>query len=105
MGCSPLIIDISNNSSVNTAGNFTWNIGSANGTPDNNNAFTLDYENISGDTVVHSVSLSDTNNYGCGLVYEKEMIHPWRGGLASRLSECARLPIYRAAAGVLDALD
>jgi TorA maturation chaperone TorD len=37
--------------------------------------------------------------------YEQVMIHPWRGAFAKRLSECARLPIYRAAAGILDALQ
>lgn len=39
------------------------------------------------------------------LEYEKEMIHPWRDVFASRLRESARLPIYRAVAGILDALS
>jgi TorA maturation chaperone TorD len=37
--------------------------------------------------------------------YEREMIEPWRRAFAKQLSECARLPVYRAVADILDALD
>lgn len=76
-------------------------------------------EGASPDMAKHLAELSDTHvakilAIRAGLTgasdeviegFENEMIHPWRSAFAKRLSECAQLPVYRAVAGILDALE
>jgi TorA maturation chaperone TorD len=76
-------------------------------------------EGASPDMAKHLAELSDTHvakilSVRAGLTgapdeviadYEREMIEPWRRAFAKQLSECARLPVYRAVADILDALD
>jgi hypothetical protein len=72
-GCSPLILQIANNSSANAVKNFIWDIGNGTGTPDNSAPFDVEYTNISGNTVVDSITLSDTNSHGCMVEFKKKI--------------------------------
>lgn len=78
VGCSPLTVEVNNNSHINSVSNFVWDIDAGAGIPINNAPFDVVFENKTASNITQTISLGNNNPpHNCPVSFNKEItIYP-----------------------------